>query len=116
FVTSAKWILDPMDPENFAQNLLTNTIPGPLSGGVAPPGRTAIQQISQCDDHVPTPFQVNLASLLKLGPTSSTTSTVTLFTDSTSAPSAFCPTGGKIEHGFLLDWDTGNNGTGAAVS
>jgi hypothetical protein len=112
FVTATKWILDPADPENFAQNLLTNTIPGPLSGGVAPPGRTAIQQISNCDDHVPTSFQVNLASLLKLGPTGPTTSTTTLFTAAT-APSAFCPTGGQIDHGFLLNWSNSATATAA---
>ncbi|MGZ6142783.1 MAG: hypothetical protein ACXWLM_05570, partial [Myxococcales bacterium] len=103
FLTVAKWILDPADPENFARNLLTNTIPGPLSGGVAPPGRTALQQISLCDDHVPTGFQLNLASLTGLGPVDATHSTTTLFETGAAATTA-CPTGHGIEHGFLLDW------------
>ena len=113
FLTTAKWVLDPADPENFAQNLLTNTIPGPLSGGVAPPARTAIQQFAQCDDHVPTAFQVNLAALIGLGPTGPTTSTTTLFHTSAAPDPATCPTGGQIAHGFLNDWSAATTATNA---
>lgn len=104
FLTTAKWVLDPADPENFAQNISASTIPSPLSGGVAPPGRGTLQQISVCDDHVPTTYQLNLASLLGLGPADASHSTASLWSALT-APSATCSTGGQIEHGFLLDWN-----------
>ncbi|MCA1825728.1 MAG: hypothetical protein LC689_02165 [Myxococcales bacterium] len=125
FVTVAKWILDPADPENFAGNLLTNTIPSPLSGGVAPPGRTALSQMSQCDDHVPSTglistsppatfnTQANLTGLI-LGLPPSTTSGATLFKTTAAADPAFCPAGGEIDHGFLLDWT--NNAPAATAA
>src|SRR5262249_39578576 len=121
FVTRAKWILDPADSENFAGNLTGNTIPGPLSGGVAPPPRTVLGQMSQCDDHVPSNgigaqgavqnTQANLHGLI-LGPTGSANSTVTLF-HTAAAPTALCPAGGKIDHGFMLNWANASTATTA---
>jgi pimeloyl-ACP methyl ester carboxylesterase len=104
FINVAKWILDPSDPENFAANLTTNTLPGPLSGGVAPPARAVMGQLALCDTVVPNPFSLNLYAATGLGPILATsgTGTVTTFIASNNAS---CPAG-AVAHDFLTNWAT----------
>jgi hypothetical protein len=98
----AKWVIDPADPENFAQHLLANTLPGPLSGGAAPPAKKIIGQMALCDGTVPNAFNLNLYGLIGLGPVDASHSTqTTFFKGATATPS--CPTN-AAPHGFLLDW------------
>jgi hypothetical protein len=63
FINVAKWILDPADPGNFADNLSHNTLAGPLSGGVQPPARSMLALASNCDLTVPNPFDLELHGL-----------------------------------------------------
>ena len=104
FVNVAKWVLDPSDPENFAANLTTNTLPGPLSGGVAPPARAVMGQLALCDTVVPNPFSLDLYAATGLGPILATsgTGTVTTFLASNNVT---CPAG-AVAHDFLTNWAT----------
>jgi hypothetical protein len=118
FLTVAKWVLDPADPINFAVNLSTQTLPSPLSGGVAPPARAVMAQLSNCDLVVPNPFTAHLGGLSGLGPTGGGTSTLSVFIRSgsyatigqsacvagtTPVPEA-APGGGSVPHGILTSW------------
>jgi hypothetical protein len=122
FLNVSKWILDPADPVNFATNLIANPLASPLSGGVAPPGRKVLAQISNCDLTVPNPFNLEADKLTGLGPTSSSTSTLEILTNSgdyssigqtscavtsgsTTVPVPEAVAGaGAVPHGILLDW------------
>ena len=134
FVNVAKWILDPADPVNFATNLIANPLASPLSGGVAPPARKILAQISNCDLTVPNPFNLEADLLSGLGPVSSTASTLEILTNSGSyaaigqaacgftnpATSTFVAVpeaaagAGAVPHAILLDWGVvgGTGGVG----
>jgi hypothetical protein len=103
FINVAKWVLDPADPENFAQNLIASPLASPLSGNVAPPGRAILGQYALCDGTVPNPFNLNLYQLTGLSGAGSTGTITTFFKGATTTPS--CPTN-AMAHGFLLDWAT----------
>src|SRR5439155_15556285 len=66
FVNTAKWILDPAEPLNFAQHLIVDTLsfPAPLSAlAPAPATRPTLGQWALCDDTVPNPFNLELYNL-----------------------------------------------------
>ncbi len=109
FVNVAKWVLDPADPENFAQHLLANTLPSPILGGAAPAAKKVLGQFALCDNTVPNPFNLNLYGLIGLGPVdASHSTTTTFFAGATTTPS--CPTN-AVKHGFILDWKDYPNAT-----
>ena len=100
FVQVSKWILDPADPLNFAQNLGIVTLPSfiPNAPPVAP--RPVVSQLALCDDTVPNPFNLELYTVAGLGPNGTTgTGTVTTFVNGGTA----CPAN-AVAHGFLLAW------------
>ena len=110
FLTVAKWVIDPAEPLNFAQNLTSNTLafPAPLSAlAPAPASRPVIGQFALCDKSVPNPFNLELYQLIGLGPATASTGTLTTFV---AHGGASCPAN-AVDHGFLLEW--GAYGTGA---
>jgi hypothetical protein len=108
FINTAKWVLDPADPLNFAQHLITDTLafPDPTLNALAPApaSRPTIGQMALCDPTVPNAFNLELYNLLNLGAQTATAS-MTTFT-SHAAPVEACPSGGGVNHGFLTDWAT----------
>lgn len=105
FLTVAKWVIDPAEPLNFAQNLTSNTLsfPAPLSAlAPAPASRPVIGQFALCDKSVPNPFNLELYKLIGLGPVTASTGTVTTFV---AHGGASCPAN-AVDHGFLLEWGT----------
>ena len=127
FINVAKWILDPADPLNFADNLSTHTLASPLSGNQAPAARKILGQVSNCDLTVPNPFNAELDTLAGLGPVSQTQSTLQVFiyagagggnysaigqtscrvqtgaTTFVNVPEAV-PNGGAVPHGLIEAW------------
>jgi len=115
FLTVAKTILDPADPINFMGHLtdkdrmlpnLLTPLGGNPNGTVLQAPKTILSQAANCDDTVPNPFNflyaANVGSLTPLPPTGAP-GTFQLFTSS-DAPTATCPGGGGVSHGFLTDF------------
>ena len=122
FLVVAKTVLDPADPINFAGHLTSNTLPnllpplgGATDGSVPQAPKKVLTQIANCDQTVPNPFNLILASNVPTGalPTGAAffapgaTGTFQLFVSSTFDPSKFgtCSTG-AVEHAFITDWVT----------
>ncbi|HEY6908537.1 MAG TPA: hypothetical protein VI356_04150 [Myxococcales bacterium] len=101
FVQVAKWVLDPADPENFAENLARKTLPSPLLGGAAPPPRPVLGQMALCDQVVPNAFSLNLYGEAGLPTTGGANSAAASFTTFAAGPGAACP-GNAVDHAFLL--------------
>ena len=60
-ILTAKWILDPGDPLNYAQHLVTSPLTGPLGPRPAPPD--VLQQIAIGDQVVPNDWNHELAGI-----------------------------------------------------
>ncbi len=108
FLIAAKWILDPADPINFAQNLVTAPLPNLLvdpTGATPQDPKNILGQAARCDLTVPNGTNELLYGLIGLGPLEPTESSATpgLQWFMTSASAGACPTG-AASHGFLLDW------------
>jgi hypothetical protein len=113
FILLAKWVLDPSEPVNFADNLLGNathpTLPDLLTGMASQTGKPTLGQLAACDTTVPNAFNLELYTLIGLQASSATASTVTLFENTNDAGGA-CPFGvattspGTVPNGFLTDW------------
>jgi hypothetical protein len=108
FLIATKWILDPADPANFAQHLVTAPLPNLLAdpaGGVAQAPKAILGQAARCDAVVPNSTNELLYGLVGLAPleptAASTTPGLQWFMTSTAAGA--CPTGAAA-HGFLIDW------------
>ena len=123
FINVAKWALDPADPLNYVTNLSANTLPSPLSGNVAPPARKVMAQLSNCDQTVPNPFNLEMDELSGLLPAASGTAKLEVFTfagnyTSIGQPSCRVQTGattfasvpeavsggGSVPHSILTSW------------
>lgn len=116
FLQVAKWVLDPADPINFAQNLVTSPLPNLLAnpdGSVAQSAKTVLGQAARCDNVVPNSTNELLYGLIGLKPVNPLgdpdgTGTGPLqwyMVDTTTA----CPDDGSTgaggaAHGFLLDF------------
>jgi len=115
FVQTAKWILDPADPANFALHLIQSPLPNLLAN---PPmlqaPKKVLGQVANCDNTVPNPFNFLAYKSIGLGPDAGSTSTGTLtfFTTDKSAQGQTClgSGAGAVPHGFLTDWGYFNNG------
>jgi hypothetical protein len=107
FLTVAKTILDPADPINFMGHLTDHApLGGNPNGTVAQAPKTILSQAANCDDTVPNPFNFLYAAnggVLTVLPPTGAPGKFQLFT-STDAPTATCPGGGGVSHGFLLDF------------
>ena len=108
FLIATKWILDPADPTNFAQHLVTAPLPNLLAdpnGGVAQAPKAILGQAARCDTVVPNPTNELLYGLVGLAPLEPTAASTTpgLQWFMTSSAAGACPAG-AAEHGFLLDW------------
>ena len=113
FLTVAKWIVDPADPINFAQNLAANTIPfgAPQLNALvpAPASRPVIGQMALCDKTVPNQFNLELYELIGLGPASNT---LTVFVNHGGVS---CPAN-AVNHGFITDWADWGTGSTSIVT
>lgn len=105
FVQVAKWVLDPADPVNYAVNLVQQPLPGPLSGGAAPPPRSVLGQMALCDSTVPNAFSLNLYGDAGLPTNGGANTAATSFTTFVAGGAAACPAN-AVHHVFLLDWAT----------
>ncbi|HET7788785.1 MAG TPA: hypothetical protein VFL36_22605 [Myxococcales bacterium] len=101
FVQVAKWVLDPADPENFAQNLSLQTLPSILSGGAAPPPRSLLGQMALCDGVVPNASSLNLYGVAGLPAAGAANSPAASFTTFAAGAGSACP-GDAVDHSFLL--------------
>ncbi len=111
FLISAKWILDPADPINFAQHLVTAPLPNLLvdpTGATPQAPKDVLGQAARCDLTVPNSTSELLYGLIGLGPlepTESGTGTeLQWYMNSTSGTCPETTTGPGASHGFLLDW------------
>jgi hypothetical protein len=119
FLNVAKWVLDPAEPANFGDHITRNTLANLIKSGLPPPlnsdpmlPKKVLGQYAQCDDTVGNPFNLLQFKHIGLGPVTSTTGTLTVFTTDPAATSpAACPTG-TVKHGFLTDWVTYPGATG----
>jgi hypothetical protein len=108
FTIAAKWILDPADPANFAQNLVTSPLPNILvdpTGHTAQDPKAVLGQAASCDNVVPNftnQLLYGLVGLHPIAPLASDAAPTLQWYMTSSAPGA-CPTG-VTSHGFLLDW------------
>jgi hypothetical protein len=102
FIQTAKWILDPADPVNFA---------GLARARVADGGLSILGQWAACDGVVPNTATALLHDNLGLG-ASGGTSTSVLYANSTRAGAAcalgVAPNPGTLGHSFLADWGLGS--------
>jgi hypothetical protein len=108
FIQTAKWILDPADPINFA---------GVARARVAAGGFDILGQWAACDQVVPNNASALLYDNLGLGASSSTSSTSVLYANSARA-GASCvlgvsPNPGTLAHSFLADWGLGSGAPNA---
>ncbi|HET8725465.1 MAG TPA: hypothetical protein VFM53_14805, partial [Anaeromyxobacteraceae bacterium] len=108
FTIAAKWILDPADPANFAQNLVAAPLPNLLvdpTGQTPQAAKAVLGQAARCDGTVPNPTNQLLYGLVGLHPIAPLTAdpapSLQWFMSSSSAGA--CPVG-AASHGFLLDW------------
>jgi hypothetical protein len=103
FIQTAKWILDPADPVNFA---------GLARARVAGGGLAILGQWAACDQVVPNTATALLHDNLGLGAASPTASTSVLYANSTRAGAAcalgVAPNPGTLGHSFLADWGLGS--------
>ena len=116
FINTAKWILDPAEPLNFAKHLIASPLPNLLAGGAPQAPKAVLGQRAQCDDTVPDPFNLQLFSGIGLSPLIPPfegpypASTLQLFTNDPHvlAPTQCTPQAGlltgAVQHGFLLRW------------
>ena len=113
-----KWILDPAEPANFAQHLVTSPLPNLLdpSGGLQAP-KSILGQGARCDGVVPNTQNELLYGLIGLAPLNPTTASSTpgLQWFMTSSAAGACPTGATA-HGFLLDWNNPSMATAAQTN
>ncbi|HEU4385530.1 MAG TPA: hypothetical protein VFR85_18740, partial [Anaeromyxobacteraceae bacterium] len=103
FIQTAKWILDPADPLNFA---------GAARARVTAGGFSILGQWAACDQVVPNTASALLYDNLGLGASSPTASTSVLYANSTRAGQAcvlgVSPNPGTLGHSFLADWGLGS--------
>jgi hypothetical protein len=125
FLLLAKWVLDPAEPVNFANNLLGDashpTLPNLLTMSGSQTGKPVLAQLAACDDTVPNAFNLELYGLIGVGPQGGGKSTQTLFVNTADAGGT-CPFGvattspGTVPHTFLTNWGvTVNATTGVAT-
>ena len=102
FIQTAKWILDPADPINYA---------GLARARVAGGGLAILGQWAACDGVVPNTASALLYDNLGLG-ASGGTSTSVLYGNSARAGAAcvlgVAPNPGTLGHSFLADWGLGS--------
>ncbi len=107
FLQTAKWILDPAEPVNFAAVARAR-----VAGG----GFSVLGQWAACDQVVPNNASVLLYDNLGLG-ASGGTSTSVLYANSTRAGAAcvlgVTPNPGTLAHSFLADWGLGSGAPNA---
>lgn len=111
FLITTKWILDPADPANFAQHLVTSPLPNLLadpSGGVLQDPKAVLGQGARCDLTVPNSTNELLYGLIGLAPLEPTAPSATpglqWFMSSSAGTCPASETGPGATHGFLLDW------------
>ncbi|MEI6223228.1 MAG: hypothetical protein WCS72_00650 [Deltaproteobacteria bacterium] len=111
FLISAKWIVDPADPSNFAAHLVTSPLPNLLvdpTGHTPMAAKAILGQGARCDLTVPNPTNELLYGLIGLGPLNPTASRsspgMQWFMNSASGTCPATTTGPGAPHGFLLDW------------
>jgi dienelactone hydrolase len=112
FLISAKWIVDPADPSNFATHLVTSPLPNLLvdpSGHTPMAAKAILGQGARCDLTVPNAANELLYGLIGLGPLEPTASRsspgMQWFMNSTGGTCPPTTTGPGASHGFLLDWN-----------
>lgn len=112
FLVVAKTVLDPADPINFVGRLTANTLPNLLpplggdAGGKVPQlPKAVLTQLAKCDAVVPNPFGfvfgANAGGALPPPFGAPGTGTFQVFA-SGAASGPGCPTGGAVDHNFLL--------------
>lgn len=111
FLITTKWILDPADPANFAQHLVTAPLPNLLAdpnGGILQSPKAVFGQGARCDLTVPNSTNELLYGLIGLGPLEPTAASATpglqWFMSSSAGSCPASETGPGASHGFLLDW------------
>jgi hypothetical protein len=111
FLITTKWILDPADPANFAQHLVTAPLPNLLrdaTGGVPQSPKAILGQGARCDLTVPNSTNELLYGLIGVGPLEPTAPSATpglqWFMNSSGGTCPANETGPGASHGFLLDW------------
>jgi hypothetical protein len=72
FINTAKWILDPGDPINFAGHLLGDaahpTLPNRLASNAPQAAKNVLGQFAICDQTIPNPFNLLLFDNIGLSP------------------------------------------------
>ncbi len=111
FLISAKWIVDPADPANFATHLVTSPLPNLLvdpTGQTPMAAKSILGQGARCDLTVPNAANELLYGLVGLGPLDPTANATSpglqWFMNSTAGSCPASTTGPGAPHGFLLDW------------
>ncbi|MDB4956965.1 MAG: hypothetical protein JWO36_4534 [Myxococcales bacterium] len=119
FLVVAKTVLDPADPINFAGHLTANTLPnllpplgGNTNGSVPQLPKKILTQAANCDQVVPNPWNLLLASNVPTGPLP--TGAAFFAPAGTGSFQLFVTPGftfgscsaGTVQHTFLTDWIT----------